>query len=84
MCDKFVNEQENMKENARKEIKLEVKALQKERDNEIQRIYSRVQQAMEKKDSTLELLQKENTTLKERSLKLEAVIRQQRKDYCIK
>lgn len=45
---------------------------------------NRVQLAIEKKDSALELLQKENTTLKERCFKLEAVIRQQRKDYCIK
>lgn len=44
----------------------------------------RVQQAIEKKDVTIDILQKENGTLRERCLKLEAVIRQQRKDYCVK
>lgn len=47
-------------------------------------IISRVQQAIEKKDCTINILQKENGTLRERCLKLEAVIRQQRKDYCVK
>lgn len=51
---------------------------------EIQRIYSRVQQAIQKKDATLETLQKENAALRERNLKLDAIIRQQRKDYCTK
>jgi 5-azacytidine-induced protein 1 len=51
---------------------------------EIQRIYSRVQQAIQKKDATLEALQKENSALRERNLKLDAIVRQQRKDYCTK
>lgn len=51
---------------------------------EIQRIYSRVQQAIQKKEVQIELLQKENASLRERNLKLDAIIRQQRKDYCTK
>lgn len=84
MCDEFLHEKENMKENARKEIELEVSNLKKERDNEIERIYTRVQQAIEKKDATADIFQKENGALKERCIKLEAIIRQQRKDYCTK
>lgn len=41
MCDDFTKEQENMKDNARKEMKQDVKQIQIERDNEIQRIYAR-------------------------------------------
>ena len=43
-----------------------------------------MQQAIDKKDSAVELLQKENNALKERCFKLEAIVRQQRKDYCTK
>lgn len=41
MCEDFTKEKENMKENARKEMKQDVKQIQIERDNEIQRIYAR-------------------------------------------
>lgn len=84
MCNDFINEKETMKEAARNEIQIEIGTLKKERDNEIERIYSRVQQAIEKKDATVDFLQKENSALKERCIKLEAIVRQQRKDYCTK
>lgn len=73
-----------MKEEARSEIKSEMLHVNKEHEMEIQRIYSRVQQAIQKKDATLETLQKENASLRERNLKLDAIVRQQRKDYCTK
>lgn len=73
-----------MKEEARNEIKFELQTINKEHEMEIQRIYSRVQQAIQKKDATLEALQKESSALRERNLKLDAIIRQQRKDYCTK
>jgi 5-azacytidine-induced protein 1 len=73
-----------LKDDARSEIKSEMKNIKKEHEMEIQRIYSRVQQAIQKKDITLDLLQKENASLRERNLKLDAIIRQQRKDYCTK
>uniref|UniRef100_A0A1B0D722 Centrosomal protein of 131 kDa n=1 Tax=Phlebotomus papatasi TaxID=29031 RepID=A0A1B0D722_PHLPP len=84
MRDECVTEKETLKESVREELAQETKALQKERDAEIQRIYARVQQSIEKKDTTIEVLQKENVALKERTLKLEAIVRQQRKDYCTK
>ncbi|XP_055372788.1 centrosomal protein of 131 kDa [Condylostylus longicornis] len=84
MNDDFLEMKEKVKENARNDVLTEIANIKTERDNEIQKIYKRVQQAIEKKDSTVELLQKENGTLRERCVKLEAVIRQQRKDYCIK
>lgn len=84
LCEKYNQEKDNLKEEARNEIKNELHTITKEHENEIQRIYSRVQQAIQKKDATLEALQKENSALKERSLKLDAIIRQQRKDYCTK
>ena len=84
LCEKFTSEKDNMKEEARSEIKSELQNINKEHEMEIQRIYSRVQQAIQKKDATLEALQKENATFRERNLKLDAIIRQQRKDYCTK
>uniref|UniRef100_A0A336LTG2 CSON004309 protein n=1 Tax=Culicoides sonorensis TaxID=179676 RepID=A0A336LTG2_CULSO len=84
MCDEFMKEKENMRIEARKEIENELKNMKEGRDTEIQRIYSRVQKAIEKKDATLEALQKDNTRLKERCLKLDAIVKQQRKDYLIK
>lgn len=65
-------------------MQLELVTLRKERDTEIERIYARVQQAVERKDATVEVLHKENAALKERCVKLEAVVRQQRQDYFVK
>lgn len=73
MCDNFSAEKEHFKD-----------AVRKERDDEIQDIHKRVQCAIEKKDESLEVIIKENASLKDRCLKLEAIVRQQRKDYCIK
>lgn len=84
MYDTLVKEKEHMKEVVRKECQLEVAALKNERDVEIGKIYERVQQAIEKKDVTIEVLHKDNAGLKERCVKLEALIRQQRKDYFAK
>lgn len=82
--DNFIKDKENLKETARKEIQLEVATVKKDRDVEIEKIYERVQQAIVKKDAAIELLHKDNAALKERCIKLEALIRQQRKDYFIK
>lgn len=84
MCDDFIKEKEGFKEGARKEMQQEMDILRKERDNEIQQLHKRVQHAIEKKDVSVDVLQKENGLLKERCLKLETIIRQQRKDYCTK
>lgn len=84
LCEKYTAEKDNLKEEARNEIKTELQTINKEHEMEIQRIYSRVQQAIQKKDATLEVLQKENAALRERNLKMDAIIRQQRKDYCTK
>lgn len=59
-------------------------ALRKDRDAEIERIYGRVQVAIEKKDEAIGVLHKDNDALKERCIKLEAVVRQQRQDYFAK
>ncbi|XP_012162496.1 centrosomal protein of 131 kDa [Ceratitis capitata] len=84
MCNDFISERDQLRDNLRNEMQSEAAAIKSERDNEIQKIHKRVQQAIEKKDATIDLLQKENGSLRERCLKLEAVIRQQRKDYCVK
>lgn len=84
LCEKFTAEKDSMKEEARNEIKNELQNINKEHEMEIQRIYSRVQQAIQKKDATLDALHKDNAALRERNLKLDAIIRQQRKDYCTK
>lgn len=84
LCNEFIVEKDSIHEKARMDIRLEMDAKRKEHEEEIQRIYSRVQKAIQKKDATLEVLQGDNNILKERCLKLEAIIRQQRKDYCTK
>lgn len=73
MYDNFLGEKEHFKD-----------VVRKERDEEIQSIHKRVQNAIEKKDESLEVIIKENSSLKDRCIKLEAIVRQQRKDYCIK
>lgn len=73
-----------MRQEAHSEVKNELESINKNHEMEIQRIYSRVQQAIQKKEVQIELLQKENASLRERNLKLDAIIRQQRKDYCTK
>uniref|UniRef100_A0A1A9WWU9 Centrosomal protein of 131 kDa n=1 Tax=Glossina brevipalpis TaxID=37001 RepID=A0A1A9WWU9_9MUSC len=82
MCKDFLNEREQLREHLKSELQNDMQGFKNERDQEIQQIHKRVQQAIEKKDATIDILQKENGTLRERCLKLEAIIRQQRKDYC--
>lgn len=84
MCNEFLGEKETMKLDARNEIHQEIVTIRKERDEEIQKIYMRVQNTIEKKDAAMDMLQKENNTLKDRCFKLETIVRQQRKDYCMK
>lgn len=62
----------------------EIELLRKEQDAEIQQIHKRVQHAIDRKQSSIVALQDENTALRDRCGKLEAIIRQQRKDYCTK
>lgn len=82
MCENLTNEKEHFKESARKDVQQEIDALRREQHDEILHVHKRVQHAIAKKDASLDVLQKENGTLKDRCVKLEAVIRQQRKDYC--
>lgn len=84
LCEKYTAEKDQLRDEARSDIRAEMETLKREHETEIQRIYTRVQQAIQKKDATLDTLQKENGMLKERNLKLDAIIRQQRKDYCTK
>ncbi|KFB51171.1 autotransporter adhesin [Anopheles sinensis] len=84
LCDDLLREKETMREEARREVQKDMANMQREREREIERIYCRVQQAIDKKDATIATLQKEIAGLKERCLKQDAVIRQQRIDYCIK
>uniref|UniRef100_A0A182PBW6 Centrosomal protein of 131 kDa n=1 Tax=Anopheles epiroticus TaxID=199890 RepID=A0A182PBW6_9DIPT len=84
LCDDLLQEKETMREEARREVQKDMANMQREREREIERIYFRVQQAIEKKDGTIATLQKEIAGLKERCLKQDAIIRQQRMDYCTK
>ncbi|EAT42939.1 AAEL005590-PA [Aedes aegypti] len=84
LCEELLREKESMKSEARKEVQKDLANMQKDREREIERIYCRVQQAIDKKDATIGNLQKEISSLKERCLKQDAIIRQQRIDYCIK
>ncbi|XP_058465076.1 centrosomal protein of 131 kDa [Malaya genurostris] len=84
LCDELLREKESMKEEARKEVQNELSNMQLDREREIEKIYCRVQQAIDKKDVTIANLQKDVNSLKERCLKQDAIIRQQRIDYCIK
>ncbi|XP_035892531.1 centrosomal protein of 131 kDa [Anopheles stephensi] len=84
LCDDLLREKETMRDEARREVQKDMTNMQREREREIERIYFRVQQAIEKKDASIAALQKEMTGLKERCLKQDAIIRQQRMDYCTK
>jgi 5-azacytidine-induced protein 1 len=84
LCEKYTAEKDNLRDEARSEVKNELESMTKNHEMEIQRIYSRVQAAIQKKEIQIELLQKETSGLRERNLKLDAIIRQQRKDYCTK
>lgn len=84
LCNEFIIEKKTIHEQAKEDVRSEMDTKLKEHDDEIQRIYSRVQKAIQKKDGLILSLQEENDLLKERCLKLEAIIRQQRKDYCTK
>lgn len=42
MCNEFLSEKEQIKENARNEVQNEIVNLKLERDNEIQKIYKRL------------------------------------------
>uniref|UniRef100_A0A182JUB2 Centrosomal protein of 131 kDa n=1 Tax=Anopheles christyi TaxID=43041 RepID=A0A182JUB2_9DIPT len=84
LCDDLLQEKETMRDEARREVQKDMANMQREREREIERIYFRVQQAIEKKDASIAALQKEITGLKERCLKQDAIIRQQRMDYCTK
>ncbi|XP_050090552.1 centrosomal protein of 131 kDa [Anopheles aquasalis] len=84
LCDDLLHEKETMREEARREVQKDMANMQREREREIERIYCRVQQAIDKKDATISALQKDIAGLKERCLKQDAIIRQQRIDYCIK
>ncbi|XP_052860961.1 centrosomal protein of 131 kDa [Anopheles cruzii] len=84
LCDDLLREKETMRDEARREVQKDMSNMQRDREREIERIYCRVQQAIDKKDATISALQKEIAGLKERCLKQDAIIRQQRIDYCIK
>ncbi|XP_052902560.1 centrosomal protein of 131 kDa [Anopheles moucheti] len=84
LCDDLLQEKETMRDEARREVQKDMTNMQREREREIERIYFRVQQAIEKKDASIAALQKEIAGLKERCLKQDAIIRQQRMDYCTK
>lgn len=84
MFDNLAAEKEHFRDNARKDVQHEIEVMRKERDEEIHQIHKRVQHAISKKDASMDVLQKESNALKDRCIKLEAVIRQQRKDYCTK
>ncbi|XP_053670179.1 centrosomal protein of 131 kDa [Anopheles nili] len=84
LCDDLLREKETMREEARREVQKDLTNMQREREREIERIYFRVQQAIEKKDASIATLQKDISGLKERCLKQDAIIRQQRMDYCTK
>lgn len=81
LYDDLIGEKDHLKATARREIEQEMLTLRKDRDAEIERIYGRVQVAIEKKDRAIEVLHKDNDALKERCIKLEALVRQQRQDY---
>lgn len=84
MCDTLATEKEHFKDNARRDIQQDMDTLRKDHEDEIQQIHKRVQHAIEKKEASIDVMRKDNTILKERCIKLETIIRQQRKDYCIK
>ncbi|XP_034478866.1 centrosomal protein of 131 kDa isoform X2 [Drosophila innubila] len=84
MCGDIINERDKLRENLNTDIQNEVGLLNERHKQEMEQLQKRVHHTIQRQEETIEVLKGDNDNLRQQCLKLNAVIRQQRKDYCVK
>ncbi|XP_032293048.1 centrosomal protein of 131 kDa isoform X1 [Drosophila virilis] len=84
MCGDFINERDKLRDNLNADIQSELGVLNERHKQEMDQLQKRVHQTIQRQEETIEVLKGDNDQLRQQCLKLNAVIRQQRKDYCVK
>ncbi|EDW10659.1 centrosomal protein of 131 kDa isoform X1 [Drosophila mojavensis] len=84
MCGDFINERDKLRDNLNADIQSELNVLNERHKQEMEQLQKRVHQTIQRQEETIEVLKADNDQLRQQCLKLNAVIRQQRKDYCVK
>ncbi|XP_062128411.1 centrosomal protein of 131 kDa isoform X1 [Drosophila sulfurigaster albostrigata] len=84
MCGDIINERDKLRDNLNTDIQNEVALLNERHKQEMEQLQKRVHQTIHRQEETIDVLKGDNDNLRQQCLKLNAVIRQQRKDYCVK
>ncbi|XP_065719115.2 centrosomal protein of 131 kDa isoform X2 [Drosophila suzukii] len=84
MCGDIIMERDRLRENLNADIQNELGVLSERHKQEMEQLQKRVHQTIQRQEETIEILKGDNDGLRQQCLKLNAVIRQQRKDYCVK
>ncbi|XP_017045402.1 centrosomal protein of 131 kDa [Drosophila ficusphila] len=84
MCGDIIMERDRLRENLNADIQSELGVLSERHKQEMEQLQKRVHQTIQRQEETIEILKGDNDALRQQCLKLNAVIRQQRKDYCVK
>ncbi|EDV98126.1 GH22846 [Drosophila grimshawi] len=84
MCGDFINERDKLRDNLNADIQNELGLLNERHKQEMDQLQKRVHHTIHRQEETIEVLKTDNDQLRQQCLKLNAVIRQQRKDYCVK
>ncbi|KAH8297358.1 hypothetical protein KR044_010748, partial [Drosophila immigrans] len=84
MCGDIINERDKLRDNINTDIQNEVGLLNERHKQEMEQLQKRVHQTIQRQEETIDVLKGDNDNLRQQCLKLNAVIRQQRKDYCVK
>ncbi|XP_034650748.1 centrosomal protein of 131 kDa isoform X2 [Drosophila subobscura] len=84
MCGDIISERDRLRDNLNADIQSELSVLSERHKQEMEQLQKRVHQTIHRQEETIEILKGDNDGLRQQCLKLNAVIRQQRKDYCVK
>ncbi|ALC42444.1 dila [Drosophila busckii] len=84
MCGDIINERDKLRDNLNADIQSELAVINERHKQEMEELQKRVHQTIHRQEETIEVLKGDNDNLRQQCLKLNAVIRQQRKDYCVK
>ncbi|XP_017120466.1 centrosomal protein of 131 kDa [Drosophila elegans] len=84
MCGDIIMERDRLRDNLNADIQSELGVLSERHKQEMDQLQKRVHQTIHRQEETIEILKGDNDALRQQCLKLNAVIRQQRKDYCVK
>ncbi|EDX06398.1 GD10050 [Drosophila simulans] len=84
MCGDIIMERDRLRDNLNADIQSELGVLNERHKQEMDQLQKRVHQTIQRQEETIEILKGDNDALRQQCLKLNAVIRQQRKDYCVK